>query len=87
MTNTELVGVLVGLAVASTGFNAVFPGLNVFVLVLPPEAHLESVWWVGMLQGVLVAATYMCLCGREVLVEQPLPREGEDEETKPLLPP
>ena len=44
VSNMELVGVLVGLAVASTGFNALFPGLNVFVLVLPAEAHLETVW-------------------------------------------
>lgn len=51
--------------------------MNVFVAFMPAEAHFESVWWIGMLQGVLLAAVYMCLLAKEIPVENHCPLAGE----------
>jgi type IV secretory pathway VirB6-like protein len=51
----------------------VAPWLNVIVAFMPAEAHFEKVWWISMLQGVLIAAFYMCILAKEV------PREDAHE--------
>ena len=57
VSNSGLIGVLGLVSVGSTLLNRLLPRLNVIVAILPAEAHLETVWWVSMLQGVLIAGT------------------------------
>ena len=47
----------------------VVPWLNIFVALMPAEGHFEQVWWISMLQGVLIAAFYMCMLAKELPLE------------------
>ena len=36
---------------------------------MPTEGNFEEVWWISMLQGVLLAAVYMCMLAKELPLE------------------
>ncbi len=66
-------------AVTSTILGSLVPWLNVFVALMPAEGQFEKVWWISMLQGVLLTAVYMCMLARELPLENS-PAEAPDKQ-------